>query len=260
MKSRKLTLISWNVNGIRAVERKGFCEWVRQTQPDILCLQETKAQPEQIPDTIQSLDGYESEWISAERKGYSGVGTLYRVPPAGTRRLDVQEFDAEGRGHVLDFDSFVLFNCYFPNSQDGGRRLDYKIRFCDAVLQQCEQLRSEGRNVIVAGDYNIAHEAIDLANPKSNEQNPGFLPEERAWMDTFIAAGYVDTFRMFCSEGGHYTWWTYRFKARDRNVGWRIDYHCVNEEFRDSVKEAPILDSIQGSDHCPVALTIEFRS
>ncbi len=256
MSKQTLTLMSWNVNGIRAVQRKGFVDWVRQAQPDILCLQETKAQPEQIPADIAGLEGYRTDWISAERKGYSGVGTLSRVEPVRTRRLDVDEFDLEGRTHVLDFDSFVLFNCYFPNSQEGGRRLDYKLRFCDAVLRQCEQLRKEGRHVVIAGDYNIAHKAIDLANPKSNEKNPGFLPEERAWMDKFVAAGYVDTFRMFCAEPGHYTWWTYRTRARERNVGWRIDYHCVNEELRDAVQQAPILDDITGSDHCPVALTL----
>jgi exodeoxyribonuclease-3 len=251
--------MTWNVNGIRAVQRKGFSEWLAQVRPDILCIQETKAQPDQVPEEISSLDGYQSEWVSAERKGYSGVGTLYRTAPVNTRRLDVDEFDVEGRTAVLDFDAFVLFNCYFPNTQEGGRRLDYKLRFCEAVLKQCDELRKQGRHVVIAGDYNIAHTEIDLANPKGNEKNPGFLPEERAWMDRFTEAGYVDTFRMFCTEGGHYTWWTYRFGARAKNVGWRIDYHCVNEELRAAVQQAPILSEVMGSDHCPVKLDLDLE-
>lgn len=256
MSNPSLRLLSWNVNGIRAIHRKGFADWFTAVAPDVLCLQETKAQPEQVPKELQAVAGYHVFWASAERKGYSGVATYTRVAPEAVHPLGIEEFDVEGRVQILEFPEFVLFNCYFPNSQEGGARIRYKVRFCDAVLARLEEFRHAGRPVLVCGDFNIAHTPIDLANPKGNEKNPGYLPEERAWMTKFLSAGYLDTFRLFCDQGGHYTWWTYRFKARERNVGWRIDYHCTNREFRDAIREAGILSDVMGSDHCPVSLTL----
>jgi exodeoxyribonuclease-3 len=158
---------------------------------------------------------------------------------------------------ILEYPRFTLVNAYFPNSQEGGARVGYKVSFCEALLACCSELRKAGRNLLICGDFNIAHKPIDLKNPKANENNAGYLPQERAWMDTFIGAGYVDTFRMFNQEPGHYTWWTYRFKAREKNVGWRIDYHCVNEEFRSAVEESLILSDVMGSDHCPVLIRLK---
>lgn len=262
MSDSSLSLLSWNVNGIRAVERKGFSNWVRDVQPDVLCLQEIKATEGQVPASILAIDGYQSCWRPAERKGYSGVGVLYRRAPRSITPLEIGEFDVEGRVQVLDFDAFVLINAYFPNSQAPGDegRLDYKLRFCNAIQQRCEELRHQGRHVIVCGDYNVAHKPIDLKNPKSNKKNPGYLPEERAWMDEFTGSGYLDTFRLFCEEPGHYTWWTYRFNARTKNVGWRLDYHCVNEEFRPAVQKATIHAGVMGSDHCPVGLELSLNN
>ena len=168
--------------------------------------------------------------------------------------MGLKEFDDEGRVLVADFDKLSIISAYFPNSQDGGARLDYKLDFCAAILEFCDSIQEEGNNVILCGDYNIAHKPIDLANPRANEKNPGYLPEERAWMDEFTASGYTDTFRHFCQEPEKYTWWSYRFRAREKNIGWRLDYHCVNDSFLPKIKESTILDGVMGSDHCPVKL------
>lgn len=251
------TIICWNVNGIRAAQRHGFIDWLTAAQPDILCVQETKAKPEQLAAALIEPPGYTSLWMSAQRPGYSGVATFLRTAaPCSVAPLGVPEFDDEGRVQVIEFPAFTLINAYFPNSQEGGNRLDYKLRFCDALLARCQELRASGRHVVVCGDYNIAHKPIDLANPKQNEGNPGYLPEERAWMDRFVAAGYVDTFRMFNDQPGQYTWWTYRFRARERNVGWRIDCFCVDQEFAPDVRDARILSQVTGSDHCPILLEL----
>ncbi len=250
------TIISWNVNGIRAVQRKGLLDWLQATGPDILCVQETKARPEQLDADLLAPPGYQALWASAERKGYSGVGAFVKEEPLELDVLGVAEFDCEGRTMILSYPDFTLINAYFPNSQAEGARLDYKIAFCEAIQDKCNSLVGAGKNVILSGDYNIAHRPIDLKNPRGNESNPGYLPEERAWMDRFTAAGYVDTFRMFCSEPGHYTWWTYRFNARARNIGWRIDCHCVNEGFRTRISGAGILKDVMGSDHCPIVLRV----
>jgi len=250
------TVISWNVNGIRAAQRHGFLDWLALVQPDICCVQETKANPDQLDDALLNPPGYTAAWCSAERKGYSGVAIFSKFEPVSVSRLGVPEFDCEGRVQITEFPAVTIVNAYFPNSQEKGARIDYKVAFCNALLDRCNALRSEGRNLLVCGDFNIAHKPIDLKNPKQNEQNPGYLPEERAWMDTFIDAGYVDTFRMFNQEPGHYTWWTYRFNARAKDVGWRIDYHCVNAEFRKCVSRAEILKDIMGSDHCPVLVEL----
>lgn len=259
-----LKLLSWNVNGIRACAGKGFLDWVAAEDADFLSLQETKAHPDQLPkELLAPTDGegkpYHVYWASAKKRGYSGVAILSKAKPRSVSYLGVEEFDAEGRTLVADFGDFVMVSAYFPNSQDGGARLDYKLRFCDAVLALCDRLVAEKRHVVVAGDYNIAHKPIDLANPKANEGNPGYLPEERAWMDKYTGAGYLDTLRVFDESPARYTWWTYRVPgARARNVGWRLDYHCVDPGLRPALKGAAIYPEVLGSDHCPVGLDLEF--
>jgi len=256
-----MKLISWNVNGIRAVEKKGFIDWFSREKPDMLCLNETKAEPGQLsPQLLEPpIAGkpYVNYWACAKKKGYSGVAIYSRIPPLEVHPWGIAEFDDEGRVLVAEYEKFSLIAAYFPNSQDGGARLGYKLAFCDAMLKFCNKLAKKGRHFILCGDYNIAHTPIDLARPKENEGNPGFLPEERAWMDKFTAAGHVDTFRHFHpSEGGHYSWWSYRAGSRERNVGWRIDYHSVDAAFLPNVKSSRIRPEVMGSDHCPVE--IEF--
>jgi exodeoxyribonuclease-3 len=251
-------ILSWNVNGIRAVAKKGFLDWFAGESPDVLCLQETKAQPDQLDESLLEVPGYHVFWASAEKKGYSGVAVYSKREPDEVRTMGIPEFDAEGRVLEVDFPEYTLIGAYFPNSQDGGKRLDYKIRFCEAMQERCDELCGSGRSIVLCGDYNVAHKPIDLARPKENEKNPGYLPEERAWMDGFVGAGYVDTFRLFNSEGGNYTWWSYFTKGRERNVGWRIDYHCVDPGLAPRVKAADILSDVLGSDHCPVGLTLEL--
>jgi exodeoxyribonuclease-3 len=256
-----MKIVSWNVNGIRAVEKRGFVDWLAREKPEILCLNETKAEPGQLsPELINPpVTGkpYASFWASAKKKGYSGVAIYTRKPPLDVHPMGTPEFDAEGRVLVAEFDDFSLIAAYFPNSQDAGARLGYKLAFCDAMLAYCNKLVKNGRHFILCGDYNIAHTPIDLARPKENEGNAGFLPEERAWMDTFTSTGHIDTFRYFHpGETGQYTWWTYRAGARERNVGWRIDYHCVDAGFISAVKSSRIRPDVMGSDHCPVEIEI----
>jgi exodeoxyribonuclease III len=256
------TIVSWNVNGIRAVEKKGFLDWLAQESPDVLCLQETKAHKGQLnPLLVEPVlpDGtaYKSWWSSAKKAGYSGTAIYSKTEPLDVRTMGFPEFDDEGRVVVADFPETTVISAYFPNSQEAGARLGYKLEFCAAMLQTCNTLVSSGKNVLLCGDYNIAHKPVDLANPKSNEGNPGYLPAERAWMDTFIGAGYIDTFRAFCQEPKQYTWWSYRFHAREKNVGWRIDYECVNPAFMPNVESSVILKDITGSDHCPIKLTLK---
>jgi exodeoxyribonuclease III len=260
-----IRLFSWNVNGIRASAKKGLLDWLAKESPDVLCLQETKAHPEQLSaDLISPSDGrggsYRSYWASAKRKGYSGVAIYSKTEPRSISFLGDHEYDDEGRALVADFGGFILVSAYFPNSQDAGARLGYKIGFCDSVLALCDKAVASGRHVVVAGDYNIAHKPIDLANPKANEGNPGYLPEERAWMDKYLGSGYADSFRHFHDEGGQYTWWTVRVPgARERNVGWRLDYHCVDEGFLPAVSSAAIHPAVLGSDHCPVSIDLDLR-
>ncbi len=250
------TLISWNVNGIRAAEKKGLFDWMKEKDADFVCLQETKAQVDQLNETFTAPSGYSSWFASAEKKGYSGVVTYAKNEPLKVSTLGIDEFDTEGRSLILEYPDFTLINCYFPNSQDEGKRLDYKLRFNNAVKEYCDKVVAEGKQVILCGDYNVAHKPIDLANPTRNEKNPGYLPEERSWMDSFLSSGYVDTFRKYCQDPDRYSWWSYRFKARENNAGWRIDYFCVNDAFEDNLISADILDQVMGSDHCPVELCI----
>ncbi len=258
-----MNIISWNVNGIRAVEKKGFADWLLQSGADVVCIQETKARPEQLsPELVspKSADGsvsYSAYFYSAKKPGYSGTAIYTRTAPDSVEPLGDDRFDDEGRVTIAKYGTTAVISAYFPNSQDGGARLDYKLAFCEAILAKCDQLVSEGFNIVLCGDYNIAHKPIDLANPKTNEKNPGYLPEERAWMDLFTGRGYVDTFRHFCKEPAQYTWWSYRFHAREKNIGWRIDYQCVNPSFIQNVRASKILSDVTGSDHCPVQIEID---
>ena len=253
-----MKILSWNVNGIRAVEKKGaFQDIFEKFSPDILCFQETKASEDQLVDEIKEVPGYYSFFESSEKKGYSGVALYSKTKPLSVKNMDVSIFDDEGRYIEAKFDNFTLINCYFPNSQEKGKRLDYKLKFCSDLLDYCNSLVKNGENIILCGDYNIAHQEIDLKNPKSNTNNPGFLPEEREWMTKFLDSGYIDIFRHLHPDQIKYTWWSYRFKAREKNIGWRIDYHCVNKDFISNIKKIEILDEVTGSDHCPVLIEIK---
>ncbi|MBE6350745.1 MAG: exodeoxyribonuclease III [Spirochaetaceae bacterium] len=256
-------IISWNVNGIRAVEKKDFIPWLLSTNADVVCLQETKAHQGQLsPELLNPKNadgsGYFSYFASAKKPGYSGVAIYSKKEPDSISLMGNEEFDNEGRTLCAHYGDTVVISAYFPNSQEAGARLGYKLGYCKAMLSLCDNFVQEGKNIVLCGDYNIAHKPIDLANPKTNEKNPGYLPEERAWMDLFTSSGYVDTFRYFNKEPHNYTWWSYRFKAREKNIGWRIDYQCVNEKFMSKVLQSEILSSVMGSDHCPVALELDI--
>ena len=253
----RLRLVSWNVNGIRASYKKGFIDWLMADRPDILCLQETKAQPEQLPEDLRDVQGYHAYFASAERKGYSGVALYSRTEPLKViPGFGDGVFDNEGRVIVADYPDFTIFGVYFPNGNASPERLAYKMAFYDAFLDHITACVRTGKNVVVCGDVNTAHTAIDLARPKQNEKVSGFLPEERAWIDRLIEAGFVDTFRQFTTEGGHYSWWDMKSGARARNVGWRLDYFFVNAAFADRVKKSYMLTDVMGSDHCPVCIEV----
>ena len=252
-----MRLISWNVNGIRAAHKKGFLEWFESEHPDVLCLQETKAHESQLPTALKDVEGYHVWFSQPERKGYSGVALYSRQEPRSVSfGLGVERFDSEGRTVVADYDDFVLLGIYFPNGKRSADRLRYKMEFYDSFLEYVDDLRRKGRNVVVCGDVNTAHKEIDLARPKENEKISGFLPQERAWMDTFLDHGYVDTFRQFNQEPGNYSWWDTMTRARERNVGWRIDYFFADADLAPNLTNAFILPDVMGSDHCPVGIEI----
>jgi len=251
-------LISWNVNGIRAAWKKGLPEFVAAENPDVLCLQETKIQREQLTPELTDLPGYRSHWSMAEKKGYSGVATYTRPEPvAVVTTFGSPALDTEGRVLHVEYPDFHLFNGYFPNSGMGPERLAHKMQFYDEFLSLTERLRKAGKGIVVCGDVNTAHTEIDIARPKENLNTPGFMPVERAWVSKLVGHGYHDTFRIFVAEPGHYTWWDMKTGGRARNVGWRIDYFFVSDELRGRIKAAGIMPSVQGSDHCPITLEIE---
>ncbi|NWG05492.1 MAG: exodeoxyribonuclease III [Chloroflexi bacterium] len=253
-----MKIITWNVNGLRAVLGKQGLDWAWRERPDVLCLQEIKSRPDQLPESQRDFPGYEAVWNPAERAGYSGVATLLRTPALETRLgMDAPRFDTEGRVISTLHTGFRLFNIYFPNGQRGKDRLDYKLDFYAHLLEQCDTLHARGENLIITGDFNTAHRPIDLKNPKQNEKNSGFLPEEREWVQKFLDHGFVDIYRHLYPERIQYTWWTYIGNARQRNVGWRLDYFLVSEALIPRVKDVVIRDEIHGSDHCPVELVIE---
>ena len=254
---KETKILCWNVNGIRAVEKKGFLEWLQQESPDILCLQETKAQPGQISPEIEQPPGYHAYWSFPERKGYSGVATFTKEKPTRVENgFGIKQFDVEGRLIITQYPGFTLFNVYFPNGKQSEERLKYKMDFYDVFLDFVDPIKAKGEKLVVCGDFNTAHKEIDLARPKENENISGFLPLEREWMDKFVSHGYIDTFRHFNKEPNHYTWWSLRTRARERNIGWRLDYFFVSENLLDSVTEANILSQVMGSDHCPVGIKL----
>jgi exodeoxyribonuclease III len=253
-----MRLICWNVNGIRAAQKKGFIDYVKREQPDVLSLQETKAQPDQLDEELQKIDGYDSYFVSAEKKGYSGVAIYNKIHPVSiVAGCGAAKFDCEGRVIRADYDDFTLYNIYFPNGGRGPERVRYKLDFYDILLDQWEELRAEGRELVICGDYNTAHHEIDVAKPKEWSKISGFLPEERAWLDKITDMGYVDTFRHFNKDPEWYTYWDNFRNARERNMGWRIDYFFVTEGLMPRVKDAKIHMNVMGSDHCPIELVIE---
>jgi exodeoxyribonuclease-3 len=257
---KRLQLVSWNVNGIRAVHRKGeFHSFLSTVKPDILCLQETKASPEVLSEELLNPDGYHAHFVSAEKKGYSGVAMFSQVLPLSIQNgLGLELFDSEGRTQIADFGDFELYNIYYPNGKASKERLQYKMDYYDAFQEHVEKRRQAGKSIVICGDVNTAHKEIDLAHPKENSKTSGFLPEERAWMDQFLALGYIDTLREFHPEPALYTWWDVISRARERNVGWRIDYFFISEDLRSHLKDACIYPDVMGSDHCPIGITLEF--
>ncbi len=255
----RLKFLSWNVNGIRAVAKKGFLEWLEKESPDTLSVQETKASPGQLDDALKSPAGYRTYWNAAERKGYSGVACFVKKEP-----LDVlygfgkKKKCPEGRVLVLEYGKFFLLNIYFPNGKSGSERLDFKLRFYSDFLDYFDALKRTGKAVITCGDVNTAHTDIDLARPRENSNVSGFLPEERVWLDKFIDHGMVDTLRIFEKGPGLYTWWDLKSGARQRNVGWRIDYFLVDKRSSGKIKKAFIMKDVYGSDHCPIGIDMEI--
>ncbi|HLD04619.1 MAG TPA: exodeoxyribonuclease III [Candidatus Nanoarchaeia archaeon] len=248
-----MKILSWNVNGIRSCSSKGLLNFLKKENADIVCLQEVKSDPF---DVDFSKLNYEMAYFPAQKKGYSGVLTLYREKPLFIiRGLGKKEIDREGRVLTLEYKHFYLINAYFPHTQRELLRLPFKLKFNKAFERFCQKLRAK-KPVIIGGDINVAHQEIDLRNPKQNKKNAGFTPVEREWIGHFLELGYVDAFREFVKEGGHYTWWTYRNNARKRNIGWRIDYFLVSEELCGKLKNCTILKEVCGSDHCPISLVM----
>ena len=256
---KELKILCWNVNGVRAAKGKGFLEWLHRESPDILCLQETKAHPEQLDKDLREPPGYHAYWNYPEQgKGYSGVATFTKEKPRRVQSgFGVAEFDTEGRTIVAEYPEFTLFNVYFPNGKKDETRLKYKLDFYEAFLKVVDPLKERGAKLIICGDFNTAHKEIDLARPKENSTVSGFLPVERAWMDKLVAHGYIDTFRHFHKEPNQYSWWDLKTRARERNVGWRIDYFFVTENLLKSVAKAFIMAEVMGADHCPVGVILK---
>lgn len=252
-----MKLATWNVNGLRSVAEKGFLNWFSDLKPDVVCLQEIKARPDQLEAHLIHPLGYHSYFQPAEKAGYSGL-VIYskKEPKTIVGGLNKTEFDREGRVLALEYSDFYLINSYFPNSQRDHARLGYKLKFCDEMLFFLNKLLLK-KPVLLCGDFNIAHREIDLKNPKENKDNAGFLPQERGWMDKLLNSGYVDGFRFFDSSPEKYTWWSYRPTIRERNIGWRLDYWVTNQDFSKRLKSVAHQPQVLGSDHCPVVLQLK---
>lgn len=250
----EIRLESYNVNGIRAVEKKGFLDWLAESAPDILCLQETKASPDQLSEKLLAPDGYKSYFNSAERKGYSGVAVYSKQEPQKVTTKFPGILDKEGRVIRLDFERFVLLNVYFPNGKTGAERLKYKMDFYAAFQKYAAGLRSKGLEILVCGDVNTAHKEIDLSRPKENAKISGFLPQERQWISGLVADGFLDTFRVFDRRPNQYSWWDMKTRARERNVGWRIDYWLATYGLGPRLLDAYIKPEVDMSDHSPVGI------
>lgn len=252
-----MQIISYNVNGIRAAINKGLVDWLKTANPDVVCFQETKAQPEQIDDSLFENLGYKCYWFSAQKKGYSGVGIISKTEPLHVEYgMQIPKYDDEGRFIRADFDKFSVVSVYHPSGTTGDVRQEFKYQWLDDFREYVAQLRKQIPNLVLSGDYNICHKPIDIHDPIGNAKSSGFLPEERQWFTDFLSDGFVDTFRHFNPNPHQYTWWSYRANARSRNLGWRIDYHIVNEEMQPMLNRAVILSSAVHSDHCPILLEI----
>lgn len=285
--TEEIKLISWNVVSLRNMLDKAnlapagrpplsFLNWLKRESPDIICLQETKLQQSQLPPALEAPLGYHTAWNFADRKGYSGVATFSRNKPLQEATgLNIERFDTEGRVLMTRYPGFKLFNVYFPkaysqrevdtarkegaaNAGKMAERLPFKLAFYDSLLAHIDGCRERGENIVVCGDFNVAHRETDLARPKENRETSGFLPEERAWMDKLVSHGYIDTFRQYNREPGNYTWWSYRFKAREKDIGWRLDYFFISPGLLTSLSSAFILKDVHGSDHCPVGITLKI--
>ena len=252
-----MKIISWNVAGLRSCFGKGLLSFMKKKGADLYCFQEVKCQPSQFPPGLQQLKGYESFHSFAKKKGYSGVSVYTKTKPINViYGIGEELFDSEGRAITLEFKDFFMANVYFPHSNRELKRLDFKLKFNDHFLDFCKKLEKT-KPVIIASDFNVAHTELDLRNPKQNEKNAGFTKEERLWFDSFLKKGFIDTFREFNKEPGHYTWWTYRNNARERNIGWRVDYFVISQRLRTRLKKSSILKDVLGSDHCPILLEID---
>jgi exodeoxyribonuclease III len=254
-----IKMVSWNVNGLRAIAKKGFSEWLDQYKPDILALQETKIDAQQLTADLREQKHYKSFFSHANRKGYSGVALYSRIEPKEvTEGMGIERFDQEGRVLKADYGDFLLFNIYFPNGKANEIRLQYKLDFYAAFHREVSELLAQDKKIVVCGDFNTAHKAIDLARPKENETISGFLPIERDWLDKYIDAGFLDTFRWVNTQPHHYTWWHQMTNARARNVGWRIDYFYATATLEKHFENATIEPHVMGSDHCPVTLSLSL--
>lgn len=256
----EVKILTYNVNGIRAALNKGLAEWLAEENADILCMQEIKATAAQIPQELFEQMGYHCYWAPAEKKGYSGVGVLTRQKPIAYHvGMGIDRYDQEGRVQKLIFSDFTLLNTYFPSGTTGQERQNFKMEFLADFSQYTQTLQAEGQQLVICGDVNICHKEIDIHNPVSNKNTSGFLPEERTWVTEFLSTGFLDAFRLFHETPHRYTWWTYRAGARERNLGWRIDYFFVSEMLKNLLKDCRILDQVKHSDHCPVCLETTFN-
>lgn len=255
-----MKIITWNINGLRAAINKGALNWIESQNADVVCLQEIKVKPDQLSrEQEKILDNYEVIWNSAERPGYSGVITMLREPCQNVNiGMGIKKYDVEGRIIQTRHAEFILMNVYFPNGQRDHSRLSYKLQFYADLWEYCNQLQGEGESIVLCGDFNTAHREIDLKNPKQNEKTSGFLPEERIWIDRFMEQGFIDAYRFLYTDQVQYTWWTYRFGARQRNIGWRLDYFLVSERLMPAVTGVTIHDDVLGSDHCPVTFSLKL--
>ena len=255
-----IKIASYNVNGIRAAQKKGLEEWVKETDPDILCIQETKAHKEQVNTKVFEEMGYHHFWYSAQKRGYSGVAIFTKQEPTAVQTgFGIEAYDAEGRMIRADFGDWTLLNCYFPSGTSGTVRQDFKMKFLDDIYKWMHELKKERDQLILVGDYNIAHNEIDIHNPKGNKNNSGFLPEEREWMTKWFESGFTDTYRFLNPEKVEYSWWSYRANARANNKGWRIDYQSVTDNLKDKLIKAYHVNDAKHSDHCPVWLEIDLK-
>lgn len=253
-----MKIVTYNVNGLRAALKKDWIGWLTSVNPDVVCLQEIKATPDQVPE-IMFLEqlGYEHYWYPAQKKGYSGTAILTKITPKHVEYgCGHEDYDFEGRVIRADFEDVSVMSTYFPSGTTGGIRQDFKYRFLDDFQQYAHKLLEEHPNLVISGDYNICHRAIDIHNPKSNANSSGFLPAEREWMENFINSGFIDTFRSLNPDPHHYTWWSYRAGSRGKNLGWRIDYNMASKGLAERIKAATILPDAVHSDHCPVLLEL----